>query len=69
MANNFKVEDSIWFTNASGTVGIVKVLDYGVDVYYIAHIAHPTTQEQDAEFVANYGSTFPRFAGQGLFRG
>ena len=61
-----KVLDSTWFINC----GIVKVLDeYEGIKYYIRGIQANewSTPEQDAEMVANWGSTFPREAGDVLF--
>lgn len=61
-----KVLDSIWFINC----GIVRIEDeYEGIKYYIRGIQSNewSTPEKDEQFVAEWGSTFPREAGDILF--
>jgi hypothetical protein len=61
-----KVLDSIWFINC----GIVKVqTEYEGIKYYIRGLqaGEWSTPERDADYVANWGSTFPQEAGALLF--
>jgi hypothetical protein len=62
-----KILESIWFTNASGCLGIVRVEDQWEGIkYYIAAVGG-LNAEQDEKFIASYGSTFPKDAGDVLF--
>lgn len=62
-----KVVDAIWFTNGSGCIGIVMVKDNGPDpMFYISSVLGHH-EEDDREFVMNYGATFPFEAGLTLF--
>ena len=65
-----KILDTYWFNGG----GIVRVdTDYDGIVYYIRSIntnafsAGTPSPEVDAEYIANYGSTFPKAAGDALF--
>lgn len=62
-----KILESIWFTNAGGCVGIVRVEDQWEGIKYFIAAVPGHDVEQDERFVANYGSTFPKFAGDVLF--
>lgn len=62
-----KILDMTWFTNRDGCTGIVAVEDeYEGVKYYIGH-AHGLNEAQDAQYVAEWGSTFPIEAGDALF--
>lgn len=61
-----KVLDSIWFINC----GIVKVqTEYDGIKYYIRGLQEHewSTPEHDAQYVAEWGSTFPQEVGDILF--
>jgi hypothetical protein len=62
-----KLLDTFWFTNRDGSTGIVRVeTDYDGIKYYIGHV--PGFNEQDdSEYIAKWGSTFPKEAGDVLF--
>jgi len=62
-----KILDKTWFTNRDGCTGIVRVeTDYDGIKYFIGH-AHGDDEDYDAEYVAEWGSTFPTYAGDALF--
>ena len=62
-----KLLDIRWFGGRTLT-GIVRTEDEWVGIkYYIAGIEHPSTPEADAQFVADWGGTFPKDAGNVLF--
>jgi hypothetical protein len=59
--------DIRWFTNR-GLIGIARTDDNWEGIrYYIAVVQNPSTPEADAQFVADWGSTFPKDAGDVLF--
>ena len=61
-----KILDTYWFNGG----GIVKVLDEYEGVKYFIRGYDPLDsddEQTDAEFVANWGSTFPSDAGEVLF--
>jgi len=59
---------SIWFTNRDGCTGIVRTFDIEDGYkYYIGHTFPNNSEEQDAQYIADWGSTFPRIAGDALF--
>lgn len=59
-----RVLDAKWFND----VGIVRVeTDYDGIRYYIKAVVHPSTEVQDAEMIANWGSRFPNAVGDLLF--
>lgn len=62
-----RILDSTWFTNRDGCTGIVAVEDeYDGVKYYIGHV-RGLDEKQDAQHVAEWGSTFPTDAGKALF--
>jgi hypothetical protein len=62
-----KVLNTRWFTNSVGCIGIVKVeTDYDGIKYYIGGVAG-NDEATDAQYVADWGSTFPENAGDVLF--
>lgn len=62
-----KILDATWFTNRDGCTGIVAVEDeYEGVKYYIGHV-RGASESQDAQYVAEWGSTFPIAAGEALF--
>jgi hypothetical protein len=59
--------EAMWFTNRDGSTGIVRTFDiHDGYKYYIGHI-RPTTESQDSQYIADWGSTFPTAAGDALF--
>lgn len=62
-----KILDTCWFTNRDGSVGIVRVkTEYHGIKYYIGY-ANGLNEEQDAKYIADWGSTFDVAAGNALF--
>ena len=62
-----KLLDICWFTNR-GLIGIARTEDKWEGIkYYISVVPNSTTEEADAQFVADWGSTFPKEAGDVLF--
>lgn len=58
--------NTMWFTNAHGTVGIARVQTQEGIRYYISTV--PGFDEQhDAQRIADWGSSFPTEAGDALF--
>jgi len=60
-----KILETYWFLGG----GIVRVLtDYEGIQYYIRGVGDNMIDEkEDAEYIANYGNTFPKAAGDALF--
>ena len=62
-----KLLDIRWFTNR-GLIGIARTEDEWDGIkYYITAVPNPSTPEADTQFVADWGSTFPKEAGDVLF--
>jgi hypothetical protein len=62
-----KILDTYWFTNRDDTTGIVRVeTDYDGIKYYISPVSGDD-ERMDAQYVAEWGSTFPSNAGDVLF--
>lgn len=62
-----KLLDILWFTNRFGCVGIAKVEDeYDGIKYYISHVGG-YNEPEDTKRVMEWGSTFPKEAGDALF--
>jgi hypothetical protein len=62
-----KILDTYWSSGRS-LIGIVRVEDdYDGIGYYIAAVPNPSTEVSDAQYVADWGSTFPKEAGDVLF--
>lgn len=62
-----EILDTYWFTDTTGCIGIVKVLDKWDGIkYYIGH-AGGYDSAHDAEQIAGWGSSFPTEAGDKLF--
>jgi len=65
-----KILDTLWFCGRT-MVGIVRVeTEYEGIKYYIASPpgeAKGNNEEEDIQFIADWGSTFPRHAGDVLF--
>lgn len=61
-----KILDTHWFING----GIVRVFDEFEGIkYYVRglQVGEWSTPEKDAEYIGNWGSTFPKAAGDVLF--
>ena len=61
-----EILDTYWFTNTTGCVGIVKVLEWDGIKYYIGN-AGGLDSAHDAEQIAGWGSSFSIEAGDKLF--
>lgn len=61
-----KILDTRWFCGSTN-VGIVRALDDYDGVKYYISAFNPSTEEKDAEYIADYGSSFPKHAGDVLF--
>lgn len=62
-----KLLDIRWF-NTRGLIGIARTEDEWEGIkYYITVVPNSTTPIEDAQFVADWGSTFPKAAGDILF--
>jgi hypothetical protein len=62
-----KILDTYWSSGRS-LIGIVRVEDdYDGIGYYIAAVPNPSAEVADAQYVADWGSTFPKEAGDALF--
>lgn len=57
----------VWFTGATGCVGIVKVMTDTGDKYYIG-VATGLDEKADAQSIADWGAQYPRNAGRILFQ-
>jgi hypothetical protein len=62
-----KILDVRWF-NANGCVGIVKIHDPYEGVKYYIGIAQGLDAIEDAKYIADWGSFFPKEAGDKLFK-
>ena len=63
-----KVLQSLWFSNSRGLVGIARVeTEFDGIKYYISSVKNSSTQEIDSREVAEWGSSFPKEAGDVLF--
>ncbi len=58
--------NTMWFTNAHGTVGIARVQTQDGIHYYISAVPG-FDAERDAQHIADWGSKFPTTAGDALF--
>ena len=62
-----QILDVHWFCAGHGNVGIVKVFDkYDGIRYYIGQCSGEDA-EQDAQYIASWGSRFPERAAEELF--
>lgn len=61
-----KILDVKWFCGRMN-VGIVRVDNEWDGIKYYIGSFDPTTEERDAEFIADWGSTFPSDVGDILF--
>ena len=62
-----KLLDIRWF-NGRTLVGIARTEDEWEGIkYYISAVPNPTIAIEDAQLVADWGSTFPKEAGDVLF--
>lgn len=62
-----KVLEAIWFTNRDGCTGIVRAeTDFDGVKYFIGHVSG-YSEKDDAQYVADYGSSFSDKAGDILF--
>lgn len=61
------IVDVRWFCSGHGNVGIVKVLDEYKGVKYYIGQCEGYDEEIDIRHIADWGSSFPRDAGQVLF--
>lgn len=62
------IVDTKWFCGRTN-VGIVMVDDPFDGVRYYISAFSPTSEQKDSEFIAAYGSSFPREVGDVLFGG
>lgn len=60
-----KILETYWFNGG----GIVRVFDEydGIKYYIRGDIQTPTNEAVDAKFIADWGNTFPKAAGDALF--
>ena len=62
-----KILNVIWFS-ASTLTGIVQVeTEYDGIKYYISSVPEITNEETDKQHIADWGTTFPKDAGDVLF--
>jgi len=61
-----KVLDVRWFCGTTN-VGIVRVQTEYDGVKYYVSAFEPSTEKNDAEFIAAWGASFPKDAGDVLF--
>lgn len=62
-----KLLDVRWFCGGHGNVGVVRVEDqYDGIKYYIGQVTGDS-EEMDTHHIMNWGSTFPKDAGDVLF--
>ena len=61
------INNVMWFTNKNGCIGIVQVDDeYDGIRYYISSV-EGVNEEYDKRHVAEWGASFPKYAGDALF--
>lgn len=58
---------STWFTNSQGTIGIVRVHTEHDGIKYYIGRSIMEREEDDAQYIAEFGSSFPTKAGDALF--
>ena len=58
--------DVMWFCGRSN-VGIVRVKDEWEGIKYYIGSPRGEDEEADTQFIADWGSTFPKHAGDSLF--
>lgn len=64
-----EIIDVVWFCAGHGNVGIVQVLDpYDGYIYYVGQCSG-IDAEADTKWIADWGSRFPKAAGDALFEG
>lgn len=64
---NMKISNVYWFCAGHGNVGIVQVeTDYEGVKYYIGQCSG-LDEDADAKHIADWGSSFPKQAGDALF--
>jgi len=68
LEKEMSIVDSKWFCGRTN-VGIVMVDDPFDGVRYYISAFSPTSEDKDSDFIASYGSSFPRDVGDVLFRG
>lgn len=61
-----KILDVVWFCGTTN-VGIARVLTEYEGIKYYISAFNPSLEELDAQFIADWGSTFPKDAGDVLF--
>lgn len=62
-----KITHTSWFTNSQGTTGIVRVQTEDEGIKYYIGRAVGMNADQDASYIAEYGASFPKCAGDALF--
>lgn len=68
MANDEKkIVGVSWFTSTKGTVGVAKVIDPLEGICYFISAVDGFNEEDDKEFIADWGARFPNDAGDKLF--
>ena len=58
---------SLWFGGGTGCLGIVKVDDQYEGIKYYIVCAVGANEQEDQQRIAQWGSTFPKEAGDLLF--
>lgn len=61
-----KILNTLWFCGSTN-VGIARVLDDYDGIKYYISAFNPSTEEKDSEYIADYGTSFPKHAGDVLF--
>lgn len=62
-----KILDVYWFCAGHGNVGIVRV-DDGFEIKYYVGQCSGIDAEKDAQWIADWGSSFPKDVGDILFK-
>lgn len=62
-----EVIDWMWFTNAKGIVGIVKMNDEHDGIIYRIGVVDGFMEKMDVQQVVAWGARFPKAAGDELF--
>ena len=62
-----KILDVMWFCAGHGNVGIVRVEDEYDGIKYYVGQCNGLSEELDKQRIADWGSTFPKNAGDVLF--
>lgn len=65
--------DAVWFTDMSGTIGIVRTQYDSRPVsdrtkYHIGRCQNGNSEIEDIRFIIEWGANFPKAAGDALFK-